>query len=183
MEIPVALTITVVLRLLVPLLIFRWHIAGALLAAFVDAIDVVLIDFLAPRFGETPGFGNGYQFFDKWLDMYYLSFAFIVSLSWQNKLARNTSIALFVWRLVGLVLFEITGVRKLFFFFPNLFENFYFFYAIAKRFFPRLVPKTVWWLLLALFLLYIPKMAQEWALHYAELQPWQWIKTTLNLPL
>ena len=114
--------------------------------------------------------------------MYYLAFALVVSLSWKSTLARNTSVVLFAYRLLGLILFEITGIRKLFFFFPNLFENFYLFYAIANRFFPKLVPKTLVWLLAALLLLYIPKMVQEWALHYAELHPWQWIKATLGLP-
>lgn len=181
MEISVALGVTVAVRLLVPLLIFKWRIMGVLLAAAADALDVVLIDSIAHMIGETPGFGGSYQFFDKWLDMYYLTFAVIVSLSWKSALARNTSIFLFAFRLIGLILFEITGIRKLFFFFPNLFENFYIFYAIADRFFPRLVPKTMLQLALVLFLLYLPKLLQEWALHYAELQPWQWIKVTLGL--
>ena len=62
MEISLALTITVAVRLLVPLLIFKWHIVGVLLAALADALDVVLIDFLSHQFGETPGFGKDYQF-------------------------------------------------------------------------------------------------------------------------
>ena len=181
MDISFALAITVGVRLLVPLLIFKWRIVGVLLAALVDALDVVLIDFLSLQFGETSGFGTHYQFFDKWLHMYYLTFAVIISFSWKNALAKNTSIFLFGYRLLGLVLFELTGIRKLFFFFPNLFENFYIFYAIADRFFPKLVPKTISRLLLILFLLYIPKLIQEWALHYAELHPWNWIKVTLGL--
>jgi len=183
MEISLALAVTVVVRLLVPLLIFKWRIAGVLLAALADALDVVLVDLLAHQLGEMPGFGKDYQFFDKWLDMYYLTFAVIVSFSWKNALAKNTSIVLFGYRLLGLILFEMTGIRKLFFFFPNLFENFYIFYAVADRFFPKLVPKTISRLLLILLLLYIPKFIQEWALHYAELQPWNWIKVTLGLSL
>lgn len=181
MEISLALAVTVAVRLLVPLLIFKWRIVGVLLAASADALDVVLVDFFAHQFGETPGFGKDYQFFDKGLDMYYLTFALIVSFSWKNALAKNTSIILFGYRLFGLILFEITGIRKLFFFFPNLFENFYLFYALTDRFFPKLVPKTISRLLFILFLLYIPKLIQEWVLHYAELNPWSWIKATLGL--
>lgn len=181
MEISLALVVVVALRVLVPVLIFKWRIVGVLLAALADALDVVLIDFIGYQLGETSGFGNHYQFFDKWLDMYYLVFALIVSFSWKNALAKNTSIFLFGYRLLGLILFEITGIRKLFFFFPNLFENFYLFYAIADRFSPRFVPKTLSRLLLILFLLYIPKLIQEWALHYAELHPWNWIKVTFGL--
>lgn len=181
MDISIALAVTVLVRLLVPLSIFKWRIAGVLLAALADALDVVLVDVLTVLFGETSGFGAHYQFFDKWLDMYYLTFALIVSLSWKSALAKNTSILLFSYRLIGLILFEITGIRKLFFFIPNLFENFYLFYAIAGRFFPKLLPRTILQLLLALFLLYIPKLVQEWALHYQQLHPWNWIKTILGL--
>jgi hypothetical protein len=183
MEISVALIITVLVRLLVPLCMFKWRIGGVLLAAAVDALDVVLMDSIGVLLGETKGFGTHYQFFDKWLDMYYLTFAVIISFSWKNTLARNTSIILFVYRLAGLILFEITGIRKLFFFFPNLFENFYIFYSIANRFFPKYVPKTLLQLVFVLFLLYLPKLLQEWALHYAQLQPWEWIKLTFSLGL
>jgi len=182
MEFSVALIITVLIRLIVPLLIFRWHIVGVLLAALVDTLDVVFVDSLSLLFGETSGFGTNYQFFDKWLDIYYLAFALSVSLRWKSKLARNTSIVLFAYRALGLVLFEITGIRKIFFFFPNLFENFYIYHAICKKYFPNLITRTMAQLLLVLFLLYIPKLIQEWALHYAQLQPWNWIKTILNVP-
>jgi len=181
MEISIALAVTLLLRLLVPLLIFKWRIVGVLLAMFVDALDVVLLDSLGFLLKEDPYSGLDYQFFDKWLDMYYLTFAMIVSFSWKSPLARNTSIVLFVYRLIGLILFEITGIRKLFFFFPNLFENFYLFYTIAQRFAPKLLPRTLLQLFLVLFLLYIPKFVQEWALHYEQLQPWHWIKTVLGL--
>jgi len=183
MSLSLAVIIVVALRLILPLSIFRWRIGGAIGSMVLDGFDVVLVDILANIFQETPGFGTHYQLFDKWLDMYYLTFEFIVSLWWTSKLARNTSIFLFVFRFVGLIAFEITGIRKLFFFFPNLFENFYLYYVIAVRYFPRLVPKTFLHIVIILGLLYIPKFGQEWLLHYQQAQPWLWLKNTFRVPL
>lgn len=182
MEITVALAITAAVRLLVPLLIWKMRIVGMLLAVLADALDVFLLDSLGLAFNEDPYQGLHYQFFDKWLDMYYLSFGLVVSLSWKSALARNTSIFLFAFRLIGLVLFEVTGMRKLFFFFPNLFENFYLFYVIADKFFPRLVPKTILQLAFVLLVLYLPKLLQEWVLHYEQINTWFLIKDFLGLP-
>jgi len=170
------MAVAVAVRLLAPLLIFKWRIAGMVLAVLADALDVVLADFFAILLGEAAGFGERYQLFDKLLDTYCSALWLIVSLSWKNTLARNTSIILFAYRLTGFILFEVTGIRALFLFFPNLFAIFFFFYTIAERFFPRLAPKTLPSLLLALLLLSIPKFLQEWGLHYAQLHPWQWIK-------
>ena len=144
-----------------------------------DGFDVVLVDVLGLLTGESGGFGTYYQRMDKWLDIYYLSFEAGVSLRWPNRLARNTSIFLFVYRFIGLVLFEITHARVLFFFFPNLFENFFVYYVFVARFFPKLAPTNLKQLGLVLFILYIPKFGQEWLLHYQQAQPWNWFKETV----
>jgi hypothetical protein len=175
----IAAIIVIIIRLLVPLTILRWRITGAIASMLMDAIDVVLVDVLATAFNEPGGFGDRYQLVDKWLDMYYLAFELYVSLSWSNVLARNTSIFLFVFRLVGLIAFEATHIRKLFFFFPNLFENFFLYFIIAERAAPRYLPTKPWHIALALVLLYIPKVAQEYVLHFAQLHPWGWTKEVI----
>jgi hypothetical protein len=178
-ELTISAWIVIALRLLLPLTIFRWRIFGAITALIIDALDVVLVDTLVLLFNEPQvGFGDHYQFIDKWLDMYYLSIEAIVSLRFASKLARNTSIALYTYRLLGLVLFEITGARKLFLFFPNLFENFFLYYVIVERFFPKLVPITKKQLALVLAVLLIPKLGQEWLLHATQAHPWGWIRET-----
>ena len=174
----VARTIVIVLRLIVPVSIFRWPLAGGVASMVLDGLDVVLVDVLANLLGEEPGFGDTYQTMDKSLDIYYLSFELLVSLRWQLTLARNASIALFVYRVAGMVAFGLTGTRILLFVFPNLFENFYLYYLVATRFFPRLVPTTPRQLAVALLVLYIPKLAQEYVLHFAELKPWSTFKST-----
>lgn len=168
--------VVVLMRLLVPLSIFKWNIGGGIAAMLADGLDVVVLDFVSALLGEPPRFGVGYQAFDKSLDTYYLSFEAIVSFKWTNRLARNTSISLFAYRLVGLIAFEITGMRKLFFFFPNLFEHFYLYYVIARRFVPKVLPRTLTQLLLILLVLLFLKLGQEWMLHVAIFNPWQWFK-------
>ena len=177
-----AVIIVLLIRLLVPLTIFKYRISGAVASIVVDALDVVVVEALQSIFGEPRvGFGDYYQAFDKWLDMYYLAIEAIICLTWSNHLARNTAIILFLFRLTGIGLFEITGeqFRKLIFFFPNLFENFFLYYIICERFFPRLIPTRIRTLTLVLVILYIPKCGQEYLLHFTEAKPWQWIKGNL----
>jgi hypothetical protein len=44
------------------------------------------------------------------------------------------------------------------------------------QFFPRLVPHSWKTTLIPLAILLVPKMIQEYVLHYAEAQPWDWTK-------
>ena len=151
--------IIVVIRLLVPLTILRWPLVGGILSLLVDALDVVLATLL-----HLGGLWN-YHSLDKYLDTYYLALEVVVAQRWLG-LPRWTATGLFAFRAVGVVLFEVTNTRMFLFFFPALFENFFLFYVALLRFFPRylLTPRR---LVLWLGILLIPKMAQEYALHYA----------------
>ena len=106
------------LRLIVPLLIFRSPLVGGVLAMLLDGADVIIVEQFGPG-----GMGSKYHQLDKYLDIYYLSMEAYVSLTWTELRPRLTSIGLFLYRLVGVVLFELTGIRLLLFIFPNLFEN------------------------------------------------------------
>src|SRR5438874_1767189 len=74
--------IIIALRLIVPLTILRWPLAGGLAAMVLDALDVVLIEFI-------PGgsFGDHYAALDKLLDSYYLAIELAVALRWKNPWA------------------------------------------------------------------------------------------------
>ena len=114
--------IVIALRLVVPLTIFRWPLAGGLLSMLVDAVDVILVDAIAKALGVPGEFGPTYAQIDKWLDIYYLSFeAVVVTRRWPEALLRRTALALFGWRLLGVLLFEATAIRPLLVVFPNLF--------------------------------------------------------------
>ena len=175
--------IVIALRLLLPLTILRWPLAGGLLALFVDAVDVVLVDAIAGFLGQPPEFGPIYAQLDKWLDLYYLGLEVVVARRWVDAVPRRTAYVLFAWRLVGVILFEITVYRPLLVLFPNLFENYFLYVLVARRWFPRFVPRTVNQSLVVSLVLLIPKEIQEYVLHWEELHPWQWLRETLLKPL
>lgn len=175
--------IVVALRLILPLSILRWPLAGGVLALVADALDVVAVDGIAAALGQPGEFGPYYAQIDKWLDTYYLALELIVALRWSEARPRGAAILLFVWRLAGVIAFEVTAYRPLLLIFPNLFENFYLYILIVRRWFPRLMPKTMRQLLVVLAVLLVPKLIQEWALHWEELHPWQWFRNEVLLPL
>jgi hypothetical protein len=175
--------IVIAIRVVVPLTILRWPLAGGVLALVVDALDVALVDAIASLLGEPPEFGPLYAQLDKWLDLYYLGLEVVVARRWTNPVTRLTAYALFAWRLVGVILFEITVYRPLLVVFPNLFENYFLFVLIAQRWFPRFEPRTWPQSVVAALILLIPKEIQEYVLHWEELHPWQWLRETIIEPL
>ena len=175
--------LVIAIRVIVPLAILRWPLAGGILALVIDAIDVVLVDAFAKLVGEPPEFGPLYAQLDKWLDLYYLALEVVVARRWTNVVTRRTAYALFGWRLLGVILFEITVERPLLVIFPNLFENYFLYVLIAERWFRRFVPRTWAQSGLACLLLLIPKEIQEYVLHWEQLHPWQWLRETLIEPL
>jgi hypothetical protein len=169
---PLGPLIVIIARLIIPLSIFRYPLWGGIISMLLDTVDVILIGIL--NLGDFPNYSST----DKYLDMYYLSFELIVSLRWTNTLARNTSIFLFAYRFIGFALFEITSLRILLLIFPNLFENFFIFFEAYKK-----IRKTEKLgrvgLIIALVLLLIPKMGQEYMLHYLEFGSWHWFRTEI----
>ena len=178
-----AALIVIAIRGLVPLTILRWPLAGGILSLVVDAVDVVLVDAIAGLLGEPGEFGPTYAQIDKWLDVYYLGLEVLVARRWAEVNLRWAAYLLFAWRLIGVILFEITIVRPLLLVFPNLFENFFLFVLIARRWFPRFLPRTVGQTILVNVVLLIPKEVQEYILHWEELHPWQWLRETFIEPL
>lgn len=164
------------LRMIVPLLILKKPLAGGIAALMLDALDVVIVELFGPG-----GMGSQYHSLDKVLDVYYLGLEAYVSLSWIERIPRLISVSLFVYRVAGVALFEITDWRPLLFIFPNLFENWFLFVLIVWTFFPGVRLDTWRRCLTWLFVLYIPKLGQEYLLHLAEAQPWSWFKDTFGL--
>jgi hypothetical protein len=144
----------------VPFTVFRWPLAGGLLAMAADGVDVIILQ------GSGYGFLAGhYHDADKALDTWYYTLELVVVWRWRNKLVRRTGQLLYVWRLIGLAVFMATDYRPAFVFAPNIFENYYLVALAARRVFPR-APVT--WKRLALVLLVagVPKVAQEYLMHY-----------------
>lgn len=95
--------------------VLRWPFAGALLAIAVDLGDLFLRDYL-----DLGGLGD-YQAVDKWLDQVMLALFLVVSLRWHGP-ARTVAVLLYAFRMIGFVLFELTGERLVLVLFPNVFE-------------------------------------------------------------
>ena len=73
-----------------------------------------------------------------------------------------------------MVCFEASDLRIFLFIFPNMFENWWLYCAIVMKWFPRIVPHNARTLAIPMLALLVPKMAQEYLLHFAEAKPYEW---------
>jgi hypothetical protein len=140
--------------------VLRWPLAGGILAVLVDLSDLLLRDAL-----DLGGVGD-YQGLDKWLDQVYLGAFLVVALRWEGR-ARSIAVALYAYRLVGFVLFELAGERALLLVFPNVFE--FWFLTVAAVGQVRVAGWSIGRLAVVLLALTLGKEAQEWAIHGAQL--------------
>ena len=116
----------IAVRLLVPLLIPRFPLPAVVAALVLDAADQTVMAF----FDAEP---DNYQQFDKALDVYYLTIAYLSTLrNWPDGFAFRISQFLWYYRLLGVAAFELTEVRGLLLIFPNTFEFFFIFYEIVR---------------------------------------------------
>jgi hypothetical protein len=148
------------IRILGSLPVLRWALLGGLLAILVDLSDLLLLGLL--DLGGVPD----YQRLDKWLDQVYLALFLVVSLRWMEPV-RTISIALYGYRLVGFLLFELTGERWLLLVFPNVFEFWFLFVALVGN--ERIAAWSRVRIAGVLVVLTALKEFQEWAIHGARL--------------
>jgi hypothetical protein len=166
--------VVVASRVLVPLAIPRFPLPAMLAALVIDGIDQTIFQTF------TSLDLSGYQSYDKALDVYYLSIAYVATLrNWTHLAAFGVSRFLYYYRLVGVVLFELTQVRALLLVFPNTFEYFFDFYeAVRVRWDPRrMSPRLV--IGAAAFIWIFIKLPQEWWIHVAQLDATDTIKTVV----
>ena len=154
------IAIIAAIRIAGSLPVLRWPLAGGIVAVLVDLSDLLLRDTL-----DLGGVGD-YQSLDKWLDQVYLAAFLVVALRWEGR-ARSIAIALYTYRLVGFVLFELLGDRALLLAFPNVFE--FWFLLVAAVGPARVASWSVAQLGIVLLTLTLAKEAQEWAIHGARL--------------
>jgi hypothetical protein len=161
----VIVVVIVAARLLVPLLIPRFPLV-IIAALLLDAVDNGLLRGLTEVDLRAEG---PYQSWDKALDIYYLSIAYLSTMrNWTSHGAFRIGQFLFYYRLVGNVLFELLQSRAMLLVFPNTFEFFFIAYeAIRLRYDPFRVPMR-FWLLLAAGLWVVVKLPQEYWIHIAQ---------------
>jgi hypothetical protein len=148
------------IRVVGSLPVLRWAFVGGLIAVFVDLSDLLWMNLL-----DLGGLGD-YQQFDKVADQVYLVAFLIVAARWSGP-ARAIAVALFSFRLVGFVLFEILDDRVVLLFFPNVFEFWFLFVASLphwRRGFTFTKLHVTAWLALLIGI----KEFQEYALHWAK---------------
>jgi hypothetical protein len=161
-------------RFFLPLTIPRYPLPGIVASLVLDGVDQTI-------FQQFTGLSlEGYQGYDKALDIYYLAIAYISTLrNWSNGFAFQVSRILFYWRLVGVALFELTHLRWLLLIFPNTFEYFFIFYeAYRLRWDPKRMSKRLLAGAAALIWIVI-KLPQEYWIHIAQADTTDWIKTHL----
>jgi hypothetical protein len=158
-------------RVLVPLAIPRLPLPAMLAALVIDGLDQTIFQTF------TSLDLTGYQSYDKALDVYYLSIAYVATLrNWTHLDAFVVSRFLYYYRLVGVVAFELTQIRALLLVFPNTFEYFFDFYeAVRIRWDPRRMSRRLVVGAAAFIWIFI-KLPQEWWIHVAQLDATDLIK-------
>lgn len=156
--------LVIVARLGIPLLMFRYPLPAILAALVIDAADQTI-------FQEFTSLDlTGYQGYDKALDVYYLTIAYLSTFrNWTDPFAARTAQVLWYYRLIGVVAFELTQVRALLLIFPNTFEYFFICYEVVRLAWnpARLSHRQV--VLLAAVIWIFVKLPQEWWIHVAQL--------------
>jgi len=167
--------VVVLSRFLVPFTIPRFPLPGILACLIIDAVDQTI-------FQQFTNLNlDGYQGYDKALDIYYLVIAYIATLrNWTNLFAFRVSRFLLYYRLFGVTLFELTysgeGPRWLLLIFPNVFEYFFIFYEIVRlRWDPVKMTKRFVIVSAAAIWIFI-KIPQEMWIHILQLDTTDFIK-------
>ena len=157
-------------RLLIPLFIPRFPLPAIIASLVIDAADQTIFQQYTTL--EERGYLEGYQSYDKALDIYYLTIAYTSTMrNWGGGFLFDVGRFLWYYRLVGVMIFENTGaeLRWLLLVFPNTFE--YFFIAIeaykTRRSPFSLVRRQV--VLIAASIWIFIKLPQEWWIHVAKL--------------
>ena len=150
-------------RFLVPLLIPRFPLPAILAALLLDGVDQTVFQAL----GYDP---PGYQGYDKAMDIYYLSIAYLSTLrNWADADALAVGRVLFFYRLVGVVAFEATQWPPMLLIFPNTFEYFFIAYEIVRSRWDPTRGSRRFWILTAAGIWIFLKLPQEYWIHVAQL--------------
>jgi hypothetical protein len=171
------IVVVVLLRFTIPLFIPKYPLPAILAALVLDAADQTIFSWVTND--PLPG----YQSYDKALDVYYLAIAYIATMrTWRDPVAFQISRFLYLYRLIGVTLFELTHTRWLLLVFPNTFEYFFDAYeAVRTRWNPLRMSATAL-VGTAAFIWIVIKLPQEWWIHVAQLDftdfmadhPWAW---------
>jgi hypothetical protein len=171
--------IVVAYRFLIPLLVLRWPLGGYLLAMLADASDAMVLQ--GSDWGLFGG-DHGYSNWDKALDLWMLTMALVATRKfWNERPARTAAVVLYAWRAAAIVTYYFWPHRIIFLFGPSIFENFYLMWGALRKWWPdaaRRWASSALSFTLILLAATIPKVAQEYLMHYRyEDQTWNFFRT------
>ncbi|MEU4294817.1 hypothetical protein AB0E63_41900 [Kribbella sp. NPDC026596] len=150
-------------RFVLPLFIPKYPLPAIIGCLVLDAADQTIFQ----AFGFNPPF---YQSYDKAMDVFYLSVAYTAGLrNWANLSAFRINRFLFFYRQIGVVAFELTGLRWLLLVFPNTFEYFFIAYETVRTRWNPLRGGFRFWLIVAGAIWVFIKLPQEYWIHIAKL--------------
>ncbi|MGY4768786.1 hypothetical protein ACXC9Q_17885 [Kribbella sp. CWNU-51] len=150
-------------RFVLPLFIPKYPLPAIIGCLVLDAADQTIFQ----AFGFNPPF---YQSYDKAMDVFYLSVAYTASLrNWTSHPAFRINRFLFFYRQIGVVAFELTGLRWLLLVFPNTFEYFFIAYETVRTRWNPLRWGFKFWVIVAGAIWIFIKLPQEYWIHIAQL--------------
>lgn len=162
----------IAMRLLLPVLIPRFPLPAIIACLILDSADQSIMQ----AFGVTV---PSYQSVDKALDVYYLSIAYVATMrNWENMEALQIARALFYYRVIGVLAFELSGERVLLAVFPNAFEPFFIYYEFVRLRGNPMVSRKALFAVVAIIWLVV-KLPHEWWIHVAKLDATDFIKTRI----
>ena len=150
------IAVFVAFRVLGALPALRWPFVGSLFALVTDFSDLFLMNWI--------GGIEDYQRLDKLCDLAYMFVFLRVALGWTG-LERTVAVALFAYRMIGEVVFELSGARWTLLVFPNVLE-FWFIAVAALHHYRPGAALSRHDAAVAFGALLLGKEAQEYFLHY-----------------
>lgn len=148
----------VLLRILVAPLIFIWPLLSIIVSFFLDLIDG---DFAYKVVSKKL-----YQIIDKNLDLWW--FINIMIYSYINYPDYKIYLLiLFIYRVVGQLIYYVSGNRKILLLFPNFFGWVFFLIFLGKNYYPLIITGQTFYLIL--LVIFFVKIFHEWFLHVANL--------------
>ena len=150
-------------RFLLPLAIPYYPLPAIVACLILDGVDQTIFQL----FGHDP---PNYQSYDKAMDVFYLSIAYLSTLrNWESMPAYRIGWFLYFYRLVGALVFELTHARWVLLVFPNVFEYFFIAYETVRSRWQPVHLLVGWWLSAAALIWVFIKLPQEYWLHVAQL--------------
>ena len=149
-----------ILRILVAPLIFIWPLTAIILSFFLDVIDIEFASRKVLTLSE-------YEKYDKALDLWWYFNAMAFSWFYLPDY-KFLLLILFIFRTTGGIIFFLKNDRRIFFIFPNFFENIFFliFFSLNFKQLNFLLDKK--YFLFSISIAIILKIFQEWWVHIAQ---------------